>query len=87
MNNLDYAARQKARRDAARAAGLCLVCCRREREPNLSTCPHCTALKRARNDRHPADEMRVRVKRSAADRFHVCCQAHGAHRAGCSEAT
>jgi len=84
---------QKARRDRARAAGMCLVCTKQPTADGLSTCVACTVLKRVWNRANAADGMgqlwQQRSEERAArrplppDHFNVCCQAHYKHRVGC----
>jgi len=85
---------QKARRDRARAAGMCLVCTKLPMAGGLSTCIACTVIKRVWNQANAADGMgqlwqrrapERSVKRAAAtpDRFCIECQMHERHRVGC----
>ncbi len=71
---------QQIRRDAARAKGLCGVCCRRQSVK--FKCNSCAAI-----DTESQQKRRIAAAvEGAPSNFRVCCQIHGSrHRVGCAD--
>ena len=84
MTGAEYA---KARRDKAREAQLCLVCCKRPKLDDKTTCEHCTKQKSSWYLVQPQNKASRSLAKAirGPDLFNVCCQAWGFHRDDCHE--
>ncbi|MBA3843626.1 MAG: hypothetical protein H0X39_13625 [Actinobacteria bacterium] len=75
------AAYQKARRDRARAAGLCTTCLKRTAIPGKSKCDPCNEYHGVRSTPYVSTGQHVKP-----ERFCTSCQMHGGgHRNDCRE--
>jgi hypothetical protein len=74
------AASQKARRDRARAAGLCIQCCKVPHLPDRVRCARCLAWS---TSYATTKTVRGSTAHVDPDEFCVECQAAKFHRVGC----
>ncbi len=75
------AASQKARRDRARAEGLCIQCCREPARPGIVRCARCAAMASSYITTNYVGGSAAHVVK--ASEFCVECQAARFHRAEC----
>ena len=63
LSNKYGAVEARARREACRAAGICVMCCYRDARPERFTCATCALYMRARDEKlHPNRKQRRCIK-------------------------